>query len=135
MSIKYNRHELPTLTKFPIIQQIYFTSILYNKYGYNSRVILLKNLEVIMDYLVEYLIIINLVTSLVFAVDKKRAQKGRWRIPEAWLFGLSLIGGSLGGLLSMKVMRHKTKKMSFVIGMPLLLIANLFLVYYLVRFF
>lgn len=45
MSIKYNRHELPTLTKYSIIQQINFTSILYNKYQYNSRVILLKNLE------------------------------------------------------------------------------------------
>lgn len=84
-----------------------------------------------MDYLVEYLIIINVVTFLVFAVDKKRAQKRRWRIPEAWLFGLSLIGGSLGGLISMKVMKHKTKKMSFVIGMPLLLIINIVEAYYL----
>lgn len=44
MSIKYNMHELPILTKFPIIQQIYSTTILYNNYRCNSRVILLKNL-------------------------------------------------------------------------------------------
>ena len=78
-----------------------------------------------MDYFVYYLIIINIVNFFLFAADKKRAQKGKWRIPEAWLFGLSLIGGSLGGLLSMKVMRHKTKKMSFVIGMPILFIINI----------
>lgn len=47
MSIKYNMHELPILTKFPIIQQIYSTTILYNNYRCNSRVILLKISEVI----------------------------------------------------------------------------------------
>lgn len=88
-----------------------------------------------MDYFVYYLIIINIVNFFLFAADKKRAQKGKWRIPEAWLFGLSLIGGSLGGLLSMKVMRHKTKKMSFVIGMPILFIINIVGAYYLTRLF
>lgn len=87
-----------------------------------------------MDYFVYYLIIINIVNFFLFAADKKRAQKGKWRIPEAWLFGLSLIGGSLGGLLSMKVMRHKTKKMSFVIGMPILFIINIVGAYYLISF-
>lgn len=87
-----------------------------------------------MDYFVYYLIIINIVNFFLFAADKKRAQKGKWRIPEAWLFGLSLIGGSLGGLFSMKIMRHKTKKLSFVIGMPILLIINIVEAYYLSRF-
>ncbi|TJX15416.1 DUF1294 domain-containing protein [Tissierella creatinini] len=84
-----------------------------------------------MDLLIDYLIFINIATFLIFAVDKKRAQRGKWRVPEAWLFGLSFIGGSLGGLLSMKIMRHKTKKISFAIGMPILLIINFLGVYYL----
>ncbi len=88
-----------------------------------------------MDYLMEYLILINLVTFLVFAVDKKRAQRGRWRIPEAWLFGLSFFGGSFGGLLSMYIMRHKTSKINFVLGMPFLLIANFLIAYYLTGLF
>lgn len=88
-----------------------------------------------MDLLTDYLILINIATFLVFAVDKKRAQRGKWRIPEVWLFGLSFLGGSLGGLLSMKVMRHKTKKMSFVIGIPILLIINSLGVYYLKTLF
>ena len=83
----------------------------------------------------EYLILINVVTFLVFAVDKKRAQRGRWRIPEAWLFGLSFFGGSFGGLLSMYIMRHKTSKINFVLGMPFLLIANFLIAYYMTRLF
>lgn len=88
-----------------------------------------------MDYFIYYLIIINVVNFLLFAVDKKRAQRGKWRIPEAWLFGISLIGGSLGGLLSMKIMRHKTSKIKFAIGMPLLLISNFLIAYYLTGLF
>lgn len=83
-----------------------------------------------MYYFRYYLIGINILTFLVFYIDKKRAQKRQWRIPEIWLFGLSALGGALGGILSMNIMRHKTKKISFMIIMPFLLIANFVIAYY-----
>jgi len=54
--------------------------------------------------------------------DKQKAKKGLWRIPEKTLFLISILGGSLGGILGMYIFRHKTKHWKFVIGMPLILI-------------
>ena len=84
-----------------------------------------------MDYLSYYFILINIINFILFAMDKQRAKKNKWRVPEAWLFFVSLIGGSLGGLLSMNIMRHKTSKPSFIIGMPILLIVNFLSWFYL----
>lgn len=84
-----------------------------------------------MEYLYRYLILINIICFIVFAVDKKRSRRNQWRISEATLLLLSLIGGSLGGILSMRLFRHKTGKRKFRIAMPLLLIINILVVYYL----
>lgn len=83
-----------------------------------------------MKYLYEYLILINIISFIIFAVDKIRAKKNQWRIPEASLIFLAFIGGSLGGLLSMNIFRHKTSKLKFQIGMPVLLIFNVLVIYY-----
>lgn len=88
-----------------------------------------------MNYLSYYFIIINIINFILFAMDKQRAKKKKWRIPEAWLFFISLIGGSLGGLLSMNIMKHKTSKISFAIGMPILLIINFLSWFYLGKYF
>ena len=88
-----------------------------------------------MDYLSYYFIIINVVNFTLFAVDKQKAKKNKWRIPEAWLFFISLIGGSLGGLLSMNIMKHKTSKISFAIGIPMLMIVNFISFFYLSQLF
>ncbi len=74
-----------------------------------------------------YLLIINAVTFLVYAADKRKAKKGKRRVPEKTLFLLAGVGGSIGALLGMQVLRHKTKHMSFVIGIPLILIAQILL--------
>ncbi len=80
-----------------------------------------------MGYIVSiYLFMINLITFIAFGIDKRKAKKGRWRIPEATLLGLSLIGGTLGGILAMNFFRHKTQKKKFSIGMPVLLIINIY---------
>lgn len=84
-----------------------------------------------MEYLYRYLILINIICFIVFALDKKRSRRNQWRISEATLLLLSLIGGSLGGILSMRLFRHKTGKLKFRIAMPLLLIINILVVYYL----
>ena len=83
---------------------------------------------------VAYLLIgINILTFIVYGVDKWRAVHNRWRIPEATLLGLAIIGGSIGALLGMKVWHHKTKHKKFVLGLPLILIAQLVIVCIVIR--
>ena len=71
-----------------------------------------------------WLIAINLVTFAVYGIDKRRARRGAWRVPEKTLFLLPLLGGSVGALLGMRVFHHKTKHWYFVLGIPLILLAQ-----------
>ena len=64
-------------------------------------------------------------------IDKQKAKKNRWRIPEKTLFGIALIGGSVGCIAGMYTVRHKTKHKYFVIGMPVILLAQAFLFWFL----
>ena len=77
-----------------------------------------------MKYFLLYLLLINAVAFLLMLVDKFKAKKNRWRIPERTLFGSALLGGSIGALLGMYTFRHKTKHLSFTLGMPTILIAQ-----------
>lgn len=79
-----------------------------------------------------YFIIINLVGFALMGIDKRKARKHLWRIPEKTLFLASIIGGSVGTLLGMYVFHHKTKHWYFVVGMPLILIVHIIIF---VRFF
>ena len=72
-----------------------------------------------------YLLIINAVGFLIMLVDKEKAKKHLWRIPERTLFAAALVGGSVGALLSMYLFHHKTHHWYFVVGMPLILVAQL----------
>ena len=71
-----------------------------------------------------WLIVINLAAFAVYGVDKSRARRGAWRVPEKTLFLLPLLGGSIGALLGMRVFHHKTKHWSFVWGIPAILLAQ-----------
>ncbi len=82
-----------------------------------------------MKYLIIYLIIINIITFIIFGLDKYYAIKGRFRISEATLFCLCIIGGSFLGYIGMKVFRHKTKKLFFRIGVPLIMIIEGFILF------
>ena len=75
-------------------------------------------------YLLWYLAAVNLVTFTVYGVDKAKARRGAWRVPEKTLFLLPLLGGSLGALLGMLTFRHKTKHWYFVWGVPAILLAQ-----------
>ena len=81
-------------------------------------------------YFIIYLIAINIITFLVMGLDKWKAKRGSWRIQEATLFGLVLFGGGVGGILGMSVFRHKTKKLKFKIGFPMILIIEVILIIY-----
>ena len=77
-----------------------------------------------------YLAVMNLTGLVLMKVDKMRARKGAWRIPEKTLFAVSIIGGSVGTWAGMYLFRHKTKHWYFVIGMPLILVLQIAAVWY-----
>jgi uncharacterized membrane protein YsdA (DUF1294 family) len=81
-----------------------------------------------------YLLVINVVGFLLMGIDKLRAKKQVWRVPEKTLFLIAVIGGSIGTNVGMYVFRHKTKHWYFVIGMPLILIAQIALIVWLAFF-
>ena len=72
-----------------------------------------------------WLVVINLATFAVYGVDKSRARRGAWRVPEKTLFLLPLLGGSAGALAGMRVFHHKTKHWYFVWGIPAILLAQI----------
>ena len=73
-----------------------------------------------MQVLYIYLAIINAISFILMLVDKYKARKNLWRIPERTFFLIACIGGSLGCILGMYTVRHKTKHPKFTIGMPLI---------------
>ena len=77
-----------------------------------------------------YLGVINLVTFIVFAIDKANARANRSRIRIVTLLGLSFAGGSVGGLISMYLFRHKTQKDYFTVGMPLIIVTQIVVLFY-----
>ena len=74
-----------------------------------------------MELLVYYLVAINVVTFVIYGADKWKARRGRWRIPEAALLWLAVLGGSPAALLAMWLFRHKTKHNKFRYGVPMIL--------------
>ena len=72
--------------------------------------------------LIYYLLAVNVLTFIVYGVDKWKAQRGRWRVPEATLMGLAALGGSVGAWLAMQLFRHKTQKKKFRYGVPVLFV-------------
>lgn len=78
--------------------------------------------------LLYYLVGINIVTFLVYGIDKWKAKRSMWRIPEATLLGLAIIGGSIGALLGIRVWHHKTQHKKFKYGLPLVLLAHIALI-------
>ncbi|MCQ2245358.1 MAG: DUF1294 domain-containing protein [Bacteroidaceae bacterium] len=72
-----------------------------------------------------YLAAITLFTFIVYGIDKRRAKKGRWRIPESTLLLLAVIGGSIGAYLGMKVWHHKTRHKKFKYGIPAIIVVQM----------
>ena len=68
-----------------------------------------------------YLLLINAAAFLCMLIDKEKAKKNRWRIPEATLIAIAALGGSLGCIGGMYAFRHKTKHLKFTIGLPMIL--------------
>ena len=76
-----------------------------------------------------YLAVMNLTGFAMMGIDKRKAVKRLWRIPESTLFVIAIIGGSVGSIIGMRVFHHKTRHWYFVLGMPLILILQVLLLY------
>ena len=81
-----------------------------------------------------YLVIINVVTFFMYGIDKWKAKHTKWRIPEATLLGMAVIGGSIGAWLGMKVWHHKTLHKKFKFGVPAIIIIQLLIIGYFTLF-
>lgn len=88
-----------------------------------------------MIYLAIYLAVISLVAIIMTVSDKRRARQHRWRISEAALLLVSALGGSVAMLITMLVIHHKTKHLKFMLGIPLIIVAQIALALVLWRVF
>ncbi|MBQ2257347.1 MAG: DUF1294 domain-containing protein [Lachnospiraceae bacterium] len=82
----------------------------------------------VLGILATYLILINLSSFAMMGIDKRKAEKKLWRIPESSLFIIAIIGGSIGSIIGMRVFHHKTRHWYFVYGMPLILLLQILLI-------
>ena len=84
-----------------------------------------ENSQALRSFVLIYWIVMNFAGLIVMGVDKERARRKQWRIPEKTLFLVSLLGGSLGTWAGMYLFRHKTRHRYFVWGMPVILLCHL----------
>ena len=88
-----------------------------------------------MEETICYLLAVNITTFLVYGIDKYKAKKGRWRISEATLLLMAVIGGSIGAWAGMRLWHHKTMHKKFKYGIPLIIIMQVALAVYLLTNF
>ena len=83
------------------------------------------------QYSTYYLLAINALSFILFGLDKYKAKKGKWRISEATLLMMAVIGGSIGAWTGMRLWHHKTMHKKFKYGIPIIIIMQVSLVVYL----
>ena len=88
-----------------------------------------------MNIIIYYLLAVNIATFFLYGIDKYKARKGRWRISEATLLMMAVIGGSIGAWSGMRLWHHKTMHKKFKYGIPLIIIMQIALVAYLLTNF
>ncbi len=88
-------------------------------------------IDIPLDIALQYLAIINVATFLTYGLDKWKAKRSKWRIREAALLMLAVLGGSIGAWLGMKVLHHKTQHKKFKYGIPAIIIVQAIIIWYL----
>ena len=87
-------------------------------------------IDIPLDIALQYLAIINVATFFTYGLDKWKAKRSRWRIREAALLTLAVLGGSIGAWLGMKVWHHKTQHKKFKVGIPIIIIVQAIIIWY-----
>lgn len=77
------------------------------------------------QYIICYIAVVNTIAFFIYGIDKWKAKRSKWRISEATLLGMAVIGGSVGAWMGMKVWHHKTLHKKFKYGVPLIFIAQM----------
>ena len=90
-------------------------------------------MDFILYFLLFYLVVINLISIIVTISDKNRSKKNKWRVKEKTLFTLAILGGSVSMYITMRIIRHKTKHLSFMLGIPVIIVLQLLLAYFIWR--
>ena len=85
-----------------------------------------------MQNMIIYFVVINIIGFFIMWLDKRKAIKGSWRIPEKTLFIITALGGGIGTIAGMYTFRHKTQKIQFVIGFPVITILEIMTIIYFV---
>ena len=88
-----------------------------------------------MEEIICYLLAVNIVTFLLYGIDKYKTKKGKWRISEATLLTMAAIGGSIGAWVGMRIWHHKTMHKKFKYGIPVIIILQVALAVYLLTNF
>ena len=88
----------------------------------------------LLQNLTTYLVLVNALAFLLMLVDKLKARKGAWRIPEATLMGIAALGGSIGAICGMYLFRHKTRHLKFTLGLPLILVLQVSVICFIIRY-
>lgn len=78
-------------------------------------------------FITTYLVLVNAAAFILMLMDKQKARRGSWRIPEATLLCVAVIGGSIGAITGMHLFRHKTRHLKFTLGLPLILAVQIWL--------
>lgn len=86
-----------------------------------------------MQLILIYLLAINVFAFFLYGIDKWKAKRSKWRIPEMTLLSIAVIGGSVGAWIGMKVWHHKTMHKKFKYGLPLILLAQIALIYLIIQ--
>lgn len=81
-----------------------------------------------------YFVVINIIGFLIMYIDKQKAKRGAWRIPEKTIFIITALGGGIGTIAGMYAFRHKTQKLQFVVGLPFITILEIILAIYWIFF-
>ncbi|MBQ8187348.1 MAG: DUF1294 domain-containing protein [Clostridia bacterium] len=84
----------------------------------------------VLTFFVIYLCVISLIAVIVTVADKVKAKRGKWRVPEATLLLISAMGGSVAMYVTMHTIRHKTKHIKFMLGIPLILVFQLVILWW-----
>ena len=87
-------------------------------------------IDIPLDIVLQYLVIINMATFLTYGLDKRKAKRSKWRIREAALLMLAVLGGSIGAWLGMKVWHHKTQHKKFKYGIPAIILVQAIIIWY-----